>query len=725
LTACSPTHNSQKPIPKANDGVIDLRDWDFEVDGSINLSGEWAFFWDELLQPDDITSLDQAIHVPVPDVWTDYEIDGGVLPPGGFATYHLTLYPPEGNQTLGLYNEGQGSAYIMWVNGQIIAQNGQIGTQKQGMVPEKKPLAVFFESDGDKVDIVLQISNFHHRKAGFRNSLLLGQADTIHQFQLQNWFVEAFSVGTLFVMGLYHFFLYVYRTRNMATIWFAVLCWATTLRIGVTNQSTLLFHMPFIDWHAAFRIEYLVFFLIPIPFALFLQTIFPKDVPRWFVRAVIGFGLSFTVFLVFSDTMALSYTSTYYQAVFLLNIIFYFYLLVQLIRKRRDGAIHISLAFIIISTAIIIETLILQNVIDAIIITSFLPMGQITSFSFLAFIFAQAVLLANLFSKSFQRVETLSGELEETNINLEISERKYRTIFEDSKDMIFIAGLDGKIEDVSPACEELLGYRKSELMLMTLFDVIVDPEDSDRFQKTIIDQGSVMNFESELRRKDGDVISTLVSATPRLDKYRKVNGVQGSVRDITDRKRAEAERMRALELEQIAITDPLTKVYNRRYFFEAADKEIERSIRSGSPISVILFDVDHFKNVNDDHGHLAGDQVLINIANVCQQNIRSMDLFARYGGEEFIILMPDTDSISALDSAERLRQIVKDMPVTIGDDMDISVTISMGIACRNNISQMDINDLLDRADQALYESKEAGRNRVTLWDKISTKNPGR
>ena len=283
--------------------------------------------------------------------------------------------------------------------------------------------------------------------------------------------------------------------------------------------------------------------------------------------------------------------------------------------------------------------------------------------------------------------------------------------------MVFIARLDAHIIDVSPACEDVLGYTKAELLTMTLLDVIVNPQDSVRFQNALSERGSVRNFESELQRKDGRVIYTLVSATPRLDENGEVNGVQGNVHDITARKQAETERVRALELEQIAITDPLTEIYNRRFFNQVANKELERARRSNSPLSLILFDIDHFKSVNDTYGHLVGDQVLINLAALCDQNVRSMDLFARFGGEEFVILMPDTDSEAAAESAERLRKIVAEKPLAREGTTDIFVTISLGIASLNFESSPEFNNLLRRADQALYRAKKAGRNRVIPWEK--------
>jgi len=716
LIACTPADSTPSQTPKAINAVIDLRDWDFEKDGSINLSGEWGFYWNELVDPDQIATQNLGIYVAVPDTWTSYSKNGENLPPEGFATYNLTVYLPDDDQVYGLYNEGQGSAYKLWVDGRLLAQNGQVGTDSRSMTPEKKPGSFFFQPDGEMVEMVLQISNFNHRKAGFRNTLLLGMAGTIHQHQMQSWFIDAFSVGTLFVMGLYYIVIYIFRSKDKAPLYFGILCWLAAVRIGVTNQNTLLTHLPSLSWETALRIEYLTFFFAPPLFTLFMKHLYPRDVEGWFVRLVLGLGIFFSLFVFLSDTLLLSYTSSYYQYVILLEMVYFFVFLGRIIARRREGAIYIGIASLVLFAATIYETLYLRNIIDPIRIPALLPIGQISSMSMLAYTFVQAILLSSRFSKSFYRVETLSDELEEMNINLQQSERKYRTIFEESKDMIFIAALDSKIEDVSPACEEILGYTKDELLQMRLSEVILHQEDSSRFQNAIIQKGVVRNLESDLQRKDGKIINTLVSATPRLDEKGNIIGVQGSVRDITDRKQAEVERMRALELEQIAITDALTKIYNRRFFHENAQKEISRAIRSDTPLSIILFDIDYFKNINDTYGHLVGDQVLINLSNLIQQNIRSIDLFARFGGEEFVILMPDTNSESARESAERLRRLVAEKPVATAENNEISLTISMGVACWNGDAPLEYLTIIHQADQALYQAKEAGRDCVICWE---------
>ena len=706
LTSCTPFPSIQEQPPEAEAGVLDLQDWDFENAGSVALVGEWAFVWEEFLEPHEITFSNTASYVPVPETWSDYDIERPANSPTGYATYYLTLYLPDNDQVYGLYNEGQGSAYSLWLNGILTVQNGQVGINTETMTPGKQPTVIFFQPEGETVEIVVQVSNFHHRKGGFRNELVLGLANPVHQDQLQDWFVQAISLGTLFVMGLYHLFIFIFRTQNKASLYFALLSWLSAVRIGVTGENIFFSIFPSLSWSLALRVEYLTFFLSPLFFVLFLRHLYPREMHRWFVRAAVGLGIGSSLLVPFIDTLTLSYTPEYYQAVYFLEMIYYLYFLVRIIIKRREGALAIGLASLIVFTAITLETLALQFT---------LPFGPITSYSFLVFIFVQAITMSSRFSRSFSRVESLSKELEDTNIDLQQSERKFRKIFEDSKDVIFISGLDASIEDVSPSIEEVLGYTKEELLQRRLNEFMTDPEDLLQYQEALREYGSIKNLEIELLCKDGDKIDTLVSVTLRVDENGKRVGYQGILRDITDRKRAQAERIRALEMEQLAITDPLTGIYNRRFFDEVAEKELERTRRSGSSLSLIMFDIDNFKQVNDTFGHLLGDEVLKNLADTCKENIRSMDFFTRFGGEEFLVLMPDTGQESAQETAERLRSVVAGKAMATTDGSDIFITISLGIATFEDEQSVDMNTMLDRADKAMYQAKEAGRNRVMVW----------
>ncbi len=174
-------------------------------------------------------------------------------------------------------------------------------------------------------------------------------------------------------------------------------------------------------------------------------------------------------------------------------------------------------------------------------------------------------------------------------------------------------------------------------------------------------------------------------------------------------------RLQTAQLEKMAISDPLTHIFNRRHFFELAEVELERAIRYQHPITLMLFDADHFKSINDSLGHPFGDQVLIGLVELCQQSIRAVDIFARYGGEEFIILMPQTDCESALKIAERLRRTVETTPKTY-NEKTANFTISVGVACwQPGTPTITLSELVQQADEALYRAKQGGRNRVMCY----------
>ena len=164
---------------------------------------------------------------------------------------------------------------------------------------------------------------------------------------------------------------------------------------------------------------------------------------------------------------------------------------------------------------------------------------------------------------------------------------------------------------------------------------------------------------------------------------------------------------------EMAITDQLTGLYNRRYMNTHLDGLLTRTQHQSKSLSVLMMDMDHFKQVNDNHGHAVGDQVLIEFARRLQRNVRGLDLACRYGGEEFVVVMPETDPQFARVVAERLREDVASQPFDT-DAGPLDVTISVGIASSDETVTTG-DDLLKQADEALYKAKDEGRNRVEAW----------
>ena len=166
------------------------------------------------------------------------------------------------------------------------------------------------------------------------------------------------------------------------------------------------------------------------------------------------------------------------------------------------------------------------------------------------------------------------------------------------------------------------------------------------------------------------------------------------------------------EVQSLALTDPLTGLHNRRGLFELSRMEFSRAKRLNRPISCMMLDLDHFKQINDNFGHQMGDYILQEFAQRCKNTIREIDLIGRYGGEELVIILPETDLPTVLQIAERTRNAIAEMPIRV-PDQEISVTVSIGVATKDENTEY-LETLIARADQAMYIAKHKGRDRVAV-----------
>jgi len=169
------------------------------------------------------------------------------------------------------------------------------------------------------------------------------------------------------------------------------------------------------------------------------------------------------------------------------------------------------------------------------------------------------------------------------------------------------------------------------------------------------------------------------------------------------------------QLRQLAQRDELTKLYNRREFQRMLTEEWDRSVRFSRPFSLVMVDIDHFKRINDTHGHQTGDEVLRHVASLLSGQIRNVDRVARYGGEEFALIMIETDRRQAVEGIRRLGLLLAEAPCVVNDKLTVEVTLSAGVACSEGDAK-DANELVAAADKALYAAKKGGRNRVVAAD---------
>jgi diguanylate cyclase (GGDEF)-like protein/PAS domain S-box-containing protein len=284
----------------------------------------------------------------------------------------------------------------------------------------------------------------------------------------------------------------------------------------------------------------------------------------------------------------------------------------------------------------------------------------------------------------------------------------------------------------------MLGYTLKEIEnTYQQWEELLHPDDCQSARQSLEDhlhgRTSIHRDEYRLRAKDGSYRwildqGKIVEYDPQGNPLR----MTATHTDITARKQAEAELLQAKEAleathrelekafareQQLARIDMLTGVNNRRYLFELATYEFKVAARYVSPLSVLMFDVDHFKLINDNFGHAIGDQALQHLVQIVRAQLRSVDVLGRYGGDEFIILLPRTDAGEAKILGERIHSSIASMRMETNKGL-LSLTISLGIAqILHNSAQPDsLEDLLQRADQALYTAKQAGRNRTVIFN---------
>lgn len=196
---------------------------------------------------------------------------------------------------------------------------------------------------------------------------------------------------------------------------------------------------------------------------------------------------------------------------------------------------------------------------------------------------------------------------------------------------------------------------------------------------------------------------------------RQIEFREKALRQAVDDLRESRGRMQVM-----AMTDPLTAIANRRCFFDTLERHFEALLCNYHPISLLIFDVDLFKKINDTYGHQAGDKILFELAKIIQANTRDCDLAARIGGEEYALLLPDTECQVAMGIARRVHRTIADHEFILADKQRISVTVSIGICTLSQIlCNLDKEKLYNYADQALYYSKQIGRNSVSVYDSSS------
>ncbi|RJX31963.1 MAG: diguanylate cyclase [Oxalobacter sp.] len=287
------------------------------------------------------------------------------------------------------------------------------------------------------------------------------------------------------------------------------------------------------------------------------------------------------------------------------------------------------------------------------------------------------------------------------------SRQTFRDFAEMSSDWFWEQDSENRFTRISSGFGVLAGIDVDECIGKTPWEMGIDiaEESMTAYRALLQRQEEFSDFECSFINRSGEKKIVSVSGKAVYDTEGRFTGFRGTGKDVTERKRLE------MELTQMAKTDELTGLVNRRHFMELAQNEHRRALRLQQSLALAAVDIDRFKFINDSHGHAAGDQVLQALAKVFLKNIREIDVFARLGGDEFVLLLPGASTAQAIEVIERTRKALAEERIQLADQA-VSITISAGIASLGS-GDTSLESLMQRADQALYASKEGGRNRVT------------
>lgn len=305
------------------------------------------------------------------------------------------------------------------------------------------------------------------------------------------------------------------------------------------------------------------------------------------------------------------------------------------------------------------------------------------------------------------KVDYVSKKLGDKDIEIEKYNKRIEEIIKSSPFPIIISRLsDDKLILANNNAVKLFGIQPSELDRYRLKDFFADAENRRLLNERLEQEKEVQDFEILVKTSTGDTPFWLLTSANVID-YNYDIALYAAFQDITSRKNRETL------LKNQAVRDPLTSLYNRRYFEEEVTKRIALSRMNGNCFSVLMIDADKFKNVNDTYGHKVGDKVLIELSATAERALRDCDIVARYGGEEFVCFLADVSAEKAKTVADRLRETIANLVIYSDDGKPFGFTVSIGISS-SEISD-NIDTLIKTADEALYRAKENGRNRCEIF----------
>lgn len=413
--------SSSHGTPIAKQGVLDLSGWDLKKEGNLSFKGEWEFYWKQWVYNENSKKLNNPIFMKVPGKWKGVSTEGEKIGKNGYGSYKLKilLHEQQVGKPLALKMHYAHSAYVFYVNGEKTAENGNIGNTKESSIPWFKPGVIMFDSDSSQVELVFEVSNFHHGSGGLTRLIELGTADAIIAERESSLARDFFLLGTILLMGIYHLFVWSVRRREKSFLYFALFCLFASGYTIFTGERTFSMWWTYINWPLVAKITYLVGF---IPFAFFVAYIgevFKGDVSKKIIRFFFILVSLISVLIIVLPIQLAITVKGYAQFYVLATLIYILYIVIKALIKKRPGSLTVALGLLVFIVTVVHDILLSAHV---------LKDTDIAPFGVFFFFFSQSFLLSGNFAKAFTRVEEVSEALQQKTSELLHSNEKLKEL---------------------------------------------------------------------------------------------------------------------------------------------------------------------------------------------------------------------------------------------------------------------------------------------------------
>lgn len=405
---------------KSGNGITDLTMLQFGND-TAKLDGEWEFYWNQLLGPGETDTDLMTGYATLPGSWNNYMVDENAISGAGYATYRLTLMAGKGGR-LALKVPRVHTAYKLWVNGKLSAAAGNVGTNMESATPQYLPQIVFFEAQHGNNEIIIQVSNFHHRSGGILESIRVGDEKQILRLKYQNLANDVILFGCLVFIGAYHFTLFFFRKKNTSALYFGLFCILIGIRTLLVGECFLISLFPGFNWEIAHKIMTLTFYSgVPLILMYFL-SVFPTYFHARMVSMAQVLWVIFGSLIIFTPASIFTIANPVYQVWATVVIGYLFLTLLKIfINKEKDSwLIAIGASVFLLAT---LNDIIYLNVWMSdrgpLFLKTLFKTDNLVSPGQLIFAFTNSTLIAKKFSDSLEQKESMTAKLTEMNENLD------------------------------------------------------------------------------------------------------------------------------------------------------------------------------------------------------------------------------------------------------------------------------------------------------------------